>query len=148
MNARERRRREEVGNEIAGLMSLLIRSIRGNLAACAEDRGLSPGEANLLWLLAASGPITTKDLARRLDIDPANASTLLTKLERRGLVRREPSPVDRRRRMVSLTEAGHEARAAIARCLGDRQPTFRKLTTDELTTFRDLLVRVAPDAAP
>ena len=50
--------------------------------------GLGPGEAQALWLLGIGGDATTGDLARRLGVDPANASTLLTKLERRGLSNR------------------------------------------------------------
>ena len=91
------------------------------------------------------GGTTTKDLARRLDIDPANASTMLTTLERRGLVRRHPAPRDRRKRVVSLTEQGRQTRLRLARCIGERQPSFRALTTDELAAFRDLLRRVATE---
>jgi MarR family transcriptional regulator, organic hydroperoxide resistance regulator len=145
VNVRERQRRAALGNEIAALMGPLVRGLRVTLLACAEELGLSPGEANALWVLAAIGDTTTKDLARRLDIDPANASTMLTKLERRGLVRREPAQHDRRKRVVSLTDQGRETRQRLARCVGERQPSFRALSTDELATFRDMLRRVAAE---
>jgi MarR family transcriptional regulator, organic hydroperoxide resistance regulator len=145
VNTRERQRREALGNEIAALMGPLVRGLRVTLLACAGELGLAPGEANALWVLAAVGDTTTKDLARRLNIDPANASTILTRLERRGLVRREPAADDRRRRVASLTDQGREARLRLARCVGQRQPSFRALTTDELATFRDMLRRVAAE---
>jgi DNA-binding MarR family transcriptional regulator len=144
MNARDGREREDLGNEIAALMAPLIRAMRVSLRSCAEAQELAPGEANALWLLATAGEITTKDLAGRLDIDPANASTLLTRLERRGLVRRDPATYDRRKRVVSLTESGRETRLALARCIGDRQPAFRNLSTEDLATLRDVLQRLAP----
>jgi MarR family transcriptional regulator, organic hydroperoxide resistance regulator len=139
----EEGQREQLGNEIASLMGPLVRSLRGALLTCAGELGLSPSEAQALWLLALRGSLATKDLARALDIDPANASTLVTRLDRRSLVRRHPASHDRRMRLISLTKAGSEMRRRLARCVGERRPSFRELTTDELVTFRDLLRRVA-----
>jgi DNA-binding MarR family transcriptional regulator len=94
-------------------------------------------------LLALRGTLTTKTLAQALDIDPANASTLITKLERRGLVSRQAAADDRRQRLVALTSEGQQTRRKLARCIAQRRPSFRELTTEELATFRDLLQRVA-----
>jgi DNA-binding MarR family transcriptional regulator len=135
--------RQRTGKEIAALMSGLVRRFRAGFVACADELGLGPGEAQLLWLLEARGDASTGDLAVRLGVDPANASTLLTKLERRGLVRRAPAKRDRRRRVISLTAEGRRTRAALARCMESRQPGFGQLTTSELVSFRDLLRRVA-----
>ncbi|HKN93067.1 MAG TPA: MarR family transcriptional regulator [Thermoleophilaceae bacterium] len=115
------------------------------LRTCAEELELAPSEANVLWVLAGVGELTTKDLARRLDIDPANASTMLTRLERRELVKREPAPQDRRKRVISLTEKGRATRLRLAQCVGERQPSFRALSTDELAVFRDMLRRVSAE---
>jgi DNA-binding MarR family transcriptional regulator len=120
-----------------------VGSFRMSFVACAGQHELSPGEAQLLWLLDETGNASTGDLARRLDIDPANASTLLTKLERRRLVRRISAEHDRRRRLISLTAEGRKIKLALARCVGERQPGFDQLTTSELVSFRDLLRRVA-----
>jgi DNA-binding MarR family transcriptional regulator len=137
--------REALGDEIAGLMGPLVRSLRAAMRECAEELGLTSAQANALWLLAVVGETTTGDLARRLDVDPANASTMLTTLERRGLVRREPARNDRRKRVVSLTAEGRGTRLRLADCVGGRRPSFRALTTDELATFRDMLRRVAAE---
>ena len=139
--SKNRDERDALTNEIAGLMGPLIRGLRGSLRVCAESQGLAQSDANALWVLAAAGPLTTKDLAQRLDMDPANASTMLTRLERRGLVTREASEHDRRKRVASLTDAGRETRRALASCVGERQPSFSALTNAELATFRDLLRR-------
>jgi DNA-binding MarR family transcriptional regulator len=142
MNPSDASKREQIGNEIAGLMGPLVRDLRSAFQTCAADLGLVLGEAQALQLLKLRGTLTTKDLARALDIDPANASTLITKLERRGLVDRQAAAADRRRRLVSLTTEGEEAMRQMARCLAQRRPSFRELTTEELVTFRDLLRRV------
>src|SRR3954452_5431389 len=99
-------------------MAPLIRGLRGSLRTCAESLGLAQSDANALWVLAAAGPLATKDLAQHLDMDPADASTMLARLGQRGLVEREPSEEDRRKRVASLTGAGRETRRALASCVG------------------------------
>jgi DNA-binding MarR family transcriptional regulator len=145
MPASRNNQRERVGSEIATLMSGLVRTFRTGFVSCADELGLGPGEAQLIWLLDERGDASTGELARRLGVDPANASTLLTKLERRGLVRRVAAQRDRRRRLISLTAEGRKAKAGLARCMESRQPGFGQLTTAELVSFRDLLRRVAGD---
>ncbi len=139
----DERRREELGNEIAGLLGPLVRDLRRALVGCAADAELAPSEAQALWLLEVRDSTTTKDVARALDIDPANASTLVTRLEDRGLVRRQVDARDQRRRLVTLTKEGAALRRRLAICVSKRRPTFRALSTNELATFRDLLRRAA-----
>ena len=78
-------------------MSSLGRDLRAGFVACAGELGLGPAEAQALWVLAARGPATTGELAGALGVDPANASTLITGLGRRGLVDRQPDARDRRK---------------------------------------------------
>lgn len=139
-------RRERLGNEIAALMSRMTRSYRSGFVARADQLELGPGEAQALWLLGAGGEASTGELARRLRVDPANASTLVSKLERRALISRDPAPQDRRKRIVSLTTKGRETTRALSRCMERRQGGFGGLTTSELVTFRDLLRRVAGES--
>jgi DNA-binding MarR family transcriptional regulator len=140
-------RREELGDEVAALMGPLVQSIRAAFVACAGELGLALSEAQALWVLETRDAISTKELARALDIDPANASTLIKRLEDRRLVRRTAAKDDRRKRAISITPQGRRARARLAACVGKRRPSFSALTTAELATFRDLLRRVA-DAGP
>jgi DNA-binding MarR family transcriptional regulator len=133
---------ERLGHEIAALLSPLVRDLQAGFRACADALELSLGEAQALWLLTAGGPVATKELAQRLRIDPANASTLVTRLERRGFVDRRPAAHDRRRRLITLTAHGREARARLGECMAERGATFGRLTTEELVAFRDLLLRI------
>jgi DNA-binding MarR family transcriptional regulator len=138
--------REQLGNEIAALLSGVARRYRGSFVSCADQLGLAGGEAQALWLLSTGGDATTGELARRLSIDPANASTLLGKLERRGLIQREAPSHDRRKRIVSLTAKGRQTHLALTRCMEQSPAGFGELTASELVTFRDLLRRVAGDS--
>jgi MarR family transcriptional regulator, organic hydroperoxide resistance regulator len=143
MPGREQGEREQLGNEIAALISGVARRYRGSFVGCADQLGLGAGEAQALWLLSSGGDATTGELARRLSIDPANASTLLSKLERRGLIRRKTASHDRRKRIVSLTAKGRQTDHALALCMQRSPAGFGELATSELVTFRDLLRRVA-----
>lgn len=142
----ERTEREQLGNEIAALISGVARRYRGSFVGCAGQLGLGAGEAQALWLLSTGGEATTGELARGLGIDPANASTLLSKLERRGLIRRNPAAHDRRKRIVSHTAQGRQANRALTRCMEQSPSGFVELSTSELVTFRDLLRRIAGES--
>jgi DNA-binding MarR family transcriptional regulator len=73
--------------------------------------GMPLGPARLLFELGvapAPGPLTTQALRERLGLDSGYLSRLLRRLEEEGLVNVTTDPGDRRRRQVSLTEAGRE----------------------------------------
>src|SRR6201985_970544 len=69
--------------------------------------GMPLGPARLLFEIGTA-PATTRALRERLGLDSGYLSRLLRRLERDGLVRVAPDPGDRRRRAVSLTDAGRE----------------------------------------
>jgi len=58
--------------------------------------------------LLAQGPLTMKDLAGRLAVDAPYTTVVVDDLEVRGLVERQPDPVDRRRKIVAITAAGRK----------------------------------------
>ena len=54
------------------------------------------------------GVTSPGDLARLWRVTPAVITGILDRLERRGLVRREPDPADRRRQRLALSPAGEQ----------------------------------------
>ncbi len=72
-------------------------------------------EARSLYEIAQGGGPTAADLARRLAMDKAQLSRILTRLAARGAIRRRPDPANARRRRLSLTAAGKRAFAALER---------------------------------
>jgi DNA-binding MarR family transcriptional regulator/GNAT superfamily N-acetyltransferase len=75
--------------------------------------GMPLGPARLLFEIGAApattqAPMTTHTLRERLGLDSGYLSRLLRRLESEGLVDVIPDPGDRRRRQVTLTEAGRE----------------------------------------
>jgi DNA-binding MarR family transcriptional regulator len=102
-----------------------------------------PGEPSLpersaLSRLDRGGPATAAELARAEQITPQAMGTTLSALEERGLVERRPDPRDRRRVVMSLTDAGGELlrrkRGARARQLATALE--EGFTTAELETLK------------
>jgi DNA-binding MarR family transcriptional regulator len=89
------------------------------------------------------------DLARRLDIVPRSATTLVDALEADGLVTREPDPANRRSLLVRPTDEGRAVRARIA---GTRREAAREvlspLSDAQRETLRELLTVVDAAAEP
>ncbi len=81
--------------------------------------GLSKGGHNILNVLAgADEPLTPTQLGERVLVRPATVTGLVDTLVRNGHVERRPDPQNRRRVLVSITDAGREVIANAERgCL-------------------------------
>lgn len=78
------------------------------------------------------------DLALRTNAEQSRLSHLISRLERRGLVRREPDPTNGRYTQAILTAAGHThlTEAAPGHVARVRDLVFDVLTPAELDTLR------------
>jgi DNA-binding MarR family transcriptional regulator len=74
----------------------------------ARGRDMSRTAASVLATLRDSGPRRITELAASEAIAQPSVTTLVARLERDGLVRREPDPADARAVRVHLTEEGRE----------------------------------------
>jgi DNA-binding MarR family transcriptional regulator len=73
-------------------------------------RGQLPGASRaVLEHLAMAGPLTVGEAAGHLSRAQSVISDIVSHLEHQGLLERESDPADRRRTLVWLTPAGHEA---------------------------------------
>jgi len=74
------------------------------------ERALAPLElrAREFWLLALAGPgdVAQHEIAELCGLDPSSLVAVLDGLERRGWLRRQRNPNDRRVHWVQRTEAG------------------------------------------
>ena len=105
------------------------------------------GEALLaLWSAQKLGsPLTASDLAGRLQISRAAVTYLVDRLEKAEFVSREPSPTDRRRTFVVLTEAGERfgEKFIDAQKIAQLSPQLFATRSDaELETFAQMLAEL------
>ncbi|HRY23656.1 MAG: MarR family transcriptional regulator [Geminicoccaceae bacterium] len=104
---------------------------------------LTPLQFAVLMKLQAAGPLSQNHLGRLTAMDPNTAQGVILRLLRRRLVMRQPSPEDRRRKLLSLTEAG----AALASRLKEEgraisEATLAPLTARERRQLLALLARL------
>jgi DNA-binding MarR family transcriptional regulator len=98
--------------------------------------------------LVRVGPTTMGQLAEKLTTDAPYTTLVVDDLERRGLVRRDPHPTDRRSRMVTITADG-VAVAERAEEILDRPPApVLDLDPEDLATLDRLVTKLlAPDSS-
>ncbi len=93
--------------------ALLLVKVGNQIVDRAEDAlaamGLSGRQYMLLAVLSADDAPSQLELAGLCGLLPSQVGPVLDKLEERGLVARTRSETDRRRYVVSLTDAGREA---------------------------------------
>jgi len=95
------------------LLMQLFFAQRANLPTLAAELQLSPAQCHLLHLIEPGRPIPMGELADTLACDASNVTGLVDRLESRGLVRRRPSPEDRRVKVLDLTPAGSRLRTVL-----------------------------------
>lgn len=113
---------------------------RGELADALGFR-LGGGRGKVLFALR-DRPMTLRELADANNVDAPYTTLIVDKLEAHGLVERRPHPDDRRRKLVTLTAAGHDAIATADDILLRPPASVSALTDDELRTLADLIRRL------
>ncbi len=80
---------------------------------CEREFGLTRREWRVLSFLSQHEGALSSELAAHAMLDRARTSRTLTRLDEKGLIRRQPRPSDRREVHVSLTEEGRRIAAAL-----------------------------------
>lgn len=73
-----------------------------------DGTGLMPQEGHLLTYLRKYAPCPVGDLVTVFDLRGSTATSVLDRLENRGLITRRMNPDDRRSFLLELTEKGEE----------------------------------------
>ena len=113
------------------------------------DSPYSLTEARVLFELAQDGPCEISALRRQVDIDPGYLSRILARFEADGLVTRERSAVDARRRVITLTAAGRQAFGGLDRrsveqisaLLGRLTEAEQRRLVEAMATIREIAER-------
>ena len=93
------------------------------LAAMLTPLALTGSEQNVLAVLADRRPRAVGELAAETGTRPTTLTSVLDRLERRGLLVREPDPADRRSLRIVLTAAGRRIAAAVQSAVRELERT-------------------------
>ncbi|MEU9028865.1 MarR family transcriptional regulator [Streptomyces sp. NPDC048383] len=113
-----------------------------DFAAAAARHGLTSTQAKVLAQL--EGPVPMRGLAALLVCDASNVTGIVDRLEARDLVRREPSPADRRVKNVAATDAGREVIRRVREEMQATHGALDELDAEESATLYALLERLRP----
>ncbi len=118
--------------------------VLGRVAATLQPLEVSPAGGLVLGLLKDAGqPCSPNFISERLIVSPATVTGVLDTLAKRGLVRREPHPSDRRMVLVHLTKAGSRMADKVRRVVHRAEAEWmRSLSEPERAQLIDLLGKV------
>lgn len=124
----------------------LLRFIRFYGHILHRRRGGNDGQKRILRILSRHTSMTQNELQRTLDIRPGSISEIVSKLEAKGFIRRSKDETDKRRVVLSITDAGREAYVI------DREESDVKsrmmldtLTPEEQKQLMDIYLKLLPD---
>jgi DNA-binding MarR family transcriptional regulator len=100
---------------------------------------------SLLAALAESGPTSQADLGRRIGLDRSDVTASVNLMEHGGMLARVPDPADRRRNLVSLTEAGRRHLAELDKAVETAQDDLLAPLTEEERSELVRLLRLLAD---
>ena len=110
--------------------------------------GLTPTQLGVLEAILHKGPLTQRDLGRKVLTSAGNMTDVVDKLEARGLVRRVRTVEDRRQVRVELTDPGRELiEGLFPRHADDIARAMAGLESSELNRLGELLRRLGMAAA-
>jgi MarR family transcriptional regulator for hemolysin len=124
-------------------INLASRSILRVLDARLRPLGFAMSHLPVLRALADGGSLSQKDLARMARVEQPTMAEMLARMERDGLVQREPNPEDKRGSLTSLTRSARvrfpKARETLI--AGERQ-AMAGFSDHEKALLLELLQRV------
>ncbi len=128
-------------NEIDDFIIIRIRAFARKVQRAILSEALAAEEMpllewQLLFSIARFGSCHLAHVTNQTSIDPAHGSRAVTALERKGLIERHEDPNNRRRKLISLTDAGKEK----FNCIWPRAQRVMRSVTNELedADFKDL----------
>lgn len=143
MNTPHEHNNHELQQKLRSLSWLLVRreKMRGRRNPAGDP---SRGQGRILAMLKIQDGIATRELAYLLGIRPSSLNESLGKLERTGLITRQPSAEDGRVMTIHLTEEG----AATEQIVEEKPSLFAGFSADEqqqLGEYFDRLIAALED---
>lgn len=129
-----------------------VRSHTGHLIRLAQQRHVAVWaqvvgaettnvQYGVLTVLHRKPGASQTDICDELQLDRSTVADVCVRMQKAGLVSREPAPEDRRRNVLKLTPAGLEELLRIRPLVDEVQQQLQQnLTVSEKATLRELLL--------
>jgi DNA-binding MarR family transcriptional regulator len=115
-----------------------------DFAATVGQDGITPGLFGVLVLIEANPRLNQSRLSEALGVDRSTVVGVIDRLQKRELVKRTPSPTDRRAYALELTAAGRDVLNQLKRQVRRHEAAIaRRLDPGEQTQLVALLRRLA-----
>jgi len=105
--------------------TLVTTSVLKRELAAAGAHAVTPAYLGVLMALWVEDGLPAVELGRRAGLEPSTMTGLLDRMERDGIVVRQPDPADRRAQRIRLTKTGNGLRGPV---LGAVERTLAKAT--------------------
>ncbi|MEM8923074.1 MAG: MarR family transcriptional regulator [Actinomycetota bacterium] len=131
-------------SDTAELVDVLF-TVMPRVAAHINDRleDLDMTSTDYWALRSVDGPMPMKELALCMDVDPSYVTLVADRLEKLGLIERQPHPTDRRVKNLVLTAKGKRYQKSLPDKLWSGPNLFASLTDDERRKLIALLAKPA-----
>lgn len=115
----------------------------GVTAEILDDQDITPIQWGVMAAILEEPGTGQKHIAKRVGIDPVTLGQMIDALEKKGLVKRQTDPGDRRGRQLFLTRRGTELRLRLRPSMLEAQERLlAPLTKTERAALLDMLARV------
>ncbi|MDD2553906.1 MAG: MarR family transcriptional regulator [Desulfotomaculaceae bacterium] len=104
---------------IGRLVSILCRHVQAHISKELRPYNIGSGQYSLLMVLSHKNGSMQEMLASELQMDKANVTRAITKLEGQGYVRRESDAADKRVYRIYLTDKGREVIPLVQKVLSE-----------------------------
>ena len=125
------------------LLSRATLAVTSLLKKKFTDEGIStirPAYLGVLLSLWDKDGLKANELGKRAGLEPSTMTGLLDRMERDGLVKREPDPNDRRANRIHLTQEGADAEVSATKVVSTTlKKVFRTISKKDIETTKNLL---------
>jgi DNA-binding MarR family transcriptional regulator len=141
-NHRPARMDDQVSDALQAVRAL-VQKLSQSARGVEGKTGVTNAQLFLLQQIGGEPNLTVNDLAARAMTGQSTVSIVLSRLERRGLVKRSRAPADGRSVILGLTVAGRRLlRRAPAPVTSELLDALRRLTPDEVRALKRGLAAV------
>ncbi|MFB9951560.1 MarR family winged helix-turn-helix transcriptional regulator [Rhizobium puerariae] len=129
------------------LANQLAKGFARSLQKRSTALGFSPGQFPVLLELWHEDELTQKQLLDRLEVEQATLANTLARMERDGLIQRNPHPNDRRAQIIRLTQLGRDLETQAVEAAADADAAlfsgFKRFERELMIEYMRMIVENA-----